>query len=354
MRADKVEVVNNGGGKVEEMSDASGDLSRRMFVASSGAAAASVLLGAQAPSVQEIPIIDCHIHLFDQTRPQGAPYSGGRGNTEPALPARYRKLAAPLGIVGAVEIDASNWIEDNLWVLETIAKEPLIVGTAGNLQPDKPEFKEYLNRYHKNKLFLGFRYGNVWGYSITTQTDNPVFIDGLKLVAEADLVLDTGNPRPDLIAAVLKIKDKVPDLRIVIDHTANLAPDPTPPANGRGVISPSDRAVLESNLRELVKRPNVFFKLSEIMRMQPDGTPVTDPAAYKTRLDYLLDIFGEDRVVFGSDWPNGNAVKNLDTIVKIVRDYFGLKNRVEQEKFFWRNSIQAFKWVKRDPSQPSV
>jgi predicted TIM-barrel fold metal-dependent hydrolase len=122
-------------------------LSRRAFVASTaGAALAGSVkpMDAQAPA---IPIIDCHIHLFDQTRPQGAPYSGGPGgNNEPALPARYHKLAEPLGIVGAIEIEASPWIEDNLWVLEVEEKESIMVGTIGNLQPDKPEFKEYLDR----------------------------------------------------------------------------------------------------------------------------------------------------------------------------------------------------------------
>jgi predicted TIM-barrel fold metal-dependent hydrolase len=111
---------------------------------------------------------------------------------------------------------------------------------------------------------------------------------------------------------------------------------------------------MEANLRELVKRPNVYFKLSEIMQMGTDGTPITDPAVYKPRLDYLMDIFGEDRVVFGSDWPNGNAVAHLDVVVKIVRDYFGPKSRAVQEKFFWRNSIPAYKWIKREPSQASL
>src|SRR5580704_6531903 len=102
-------------------------LSRRRFLA-----AATVGIATNATEAEQtVPIIDCHIHLFDQTRPQGAPYSGGRGNTQPALPARYRRLAAPLGIVGAIEIDASPWIEDNLWVLEQEDKETFMVGTAG-------------------------------------------------------------------------------------------------------------------------------------------------------------------------------------------------------------------------------
>lgn len=126
----------------------------------------------------------------------------------------------------------------------------------------------------------------MWGHNLVGQVDNPVFIEGLKLMAQADLTLDTGNPRPNLIAALVKVKDKVPGLRIVLDHTANLVPRPPVP-NGRGQISSEERPAMEANLRELVKRPQVYFKLSEVMQVGTDGTPVTDPAVYKPRLDYI-------------------------------------------------------------------
>jgi L-fuconolactonase len=297
-------------------------------------------LNAQANS---IPIIDCHIHLFDQTRPQGAPYSGGKGNSQPALPTRYRKLATPLGIVGAIEVEASPWIEDNLWVLEVEARDTLMVGAIGNLQPDKPEFKEYLDRYHKNSLFLGIRYGNLWGYNLVSQSANPAFLEGLKLMQQADLTLDTANPRPDLIEAVIRVSDKVPGLRIVIDHV--------PAMMGR--LDANARKAVEPNLRELAMRPQVYIKVSEVMRLV-DGKASNDPALYKPVLDYFLDTFGEDRLIFGSDWPNAAAVDNLPTIVNIVQDYFNAKGQTAAGKYFWKNSIAAYKWVKRDSSQPQL
>lgn len=151
-------------------------VSRRNFLAAATAATAVVAKTVKAQA-QQIPIIDTHIHLFDQTRPQGAPYAGNPGNTEPAFPETYR-AAAPPGIVGAIEVEASPWVEDNLWVLEVIAKDPIMVGTIGNLQPDKPEFQEYLERYHRNKLFLGIRYGNLWGYNLVSRfTTGPLSKD---------------------------------------------------------------------------------------------------------------------------------------------------------------------------------
>ena len=53
---------------------------------------------------------------------------------------------------------------------------------------------------------------------------NPAFVDGLKLLADADLVLDTANPRMALLQAMVTINDKVPNLRIVIDHLPNFEP----------------------------------------------------------------------------------------------------------------------------------
>lgn len=310
-------------------------LARRAFL---GAAAGEALaLGATSA----IPIIDCHIHLFDQTRPQGAPYSGGPSNTEPALPARYRKLARPLGIVGAIVVESSPWIEDNLWVLQVAEQDPMMAGVIGNLQPEKPEFRQYLDRHHKNRLFLGIRYGNLWGYNLVDQVANPSFIEGLKLIGQAGLTLDTANPRPDLIEAVLRVNDKVPGLRIVVDHL--------PAMMWR--LEAKARANVESSLRELAGRPTVYIKVSALMRIV-EGRPSLDPALYKPLLDHLFQTFGEDKLIFGSDWPNAAAVNNLPAIVRIVQQYFGSRGRTAAEKYFWKNSLAAYQWVRRDPGQP--
>jgi L-fuconolactonase len=316
-------------------------MQRREFLV--GAAALTMTAVRDLPaavSAGPIPIIDTHIHLFDATRPQGAPYKGSaqyEGGV--ALPSMYRALAEPLGIVGAIEIEASPWIEDNLWVLEVSQKETIMVGMVGNLQPEKPEFAEYLERYHRNPLFRGIRYGNLWDYNLVEQVKNPVFLQGLQRLAQADLVLDTANPQVDLLEAIVKVSDAVPDLRIVLDHLPSLDP------------SPSEQARYDTVLRELGSRRKIFAKLSSIDH-QVNGKVVSGLAAHRARLDLLMETFGEDRVVFGSDWPNSVGTASLSQIVELTRAYFA-DRPAAAEKYFWKNSVAAYKWVKRSSNQPS-
>src|SRR5580698_544254 len=134
-------------------------VNRRTFLTTTAAAAIPDLHAAT-----NIPIIDCHIHLFDTSRPQGVPWPDKTDKVlyKTALPDRFRKIAVPLGIVGAIEVEASPWFDDNQWVLDIAAKDKILVGTIGDLEPDKPPFRSQLENLHKNPLFRGIRYGNLW------------------------------------------------------------------------------------------------------------------------------------------------------------------------------------------------
>ncbi len=297
---------------------------RRSFLAT---AAGAAYAAAEAQSTA-IPIIDTHIHLFDPARPQGVPWPSKENAVlyQPALPARYRKIAEPLGIRGAIEVECSPWVEDNQWVLDIAAKDTMLVGTVGNLEPGMPEFPKQLERFHHNPLFLGIRYGNLWGRNLGPELSKPEFVAGLKLVAQAGLVLDTANPNVPLLDAVVRVTDRVPDLRVVVDHLPQLNP-------------PRD-------LREFEKRPQVYVKISQVLR-RVDGRVPENLEFYRARLDEIFGIFGEDRVIYGSDWPNSDQWAPYPKVFNVVREYFTAKGRAIAEKYFWKNSVAAYRWQKR-------
>jgi predicted TIM-barrel fold metal-dependent hydrolase len=306
-------------------------------------AAGSVAAGWASPQSGEIPIIDTHIHLFDTTRKEGVPWPAKDNAVlyRPALPDRYRALATPLGITGAIEVECSPWREDNQWVLEIAARDRIVVGTIGNLEPGKPEFGKELERFHRNPLFRGIRYGNLWDRDFAAVSAKPSFVADLKLLAQASLVLDTANPDPALIETVVRLTDRVPELRVVLDHL----PQCTPPPDAAGL------AAYRANLRELGGRSQVYAKLSGVVRRVAGKVP-QDLDFYRPRLDELYGIFGEDRVLYGSDWPNSDQWAQYPTVLGLVRAYFQTKTRAQAEKYFWKNSVAAYRWVKREAGQP--
>ena len=235
-------------------------------------------------SPENIPVIDTHIHLFDPTRPQGVPWPGKKDTIlyHPALPDRYRQVTDGLGIVGAIEVEASPWLEDNQWVLDIAAKDTLIVGTVGDLEPGHPEFRGHLEQFHKNPLFLGIRCGNLWGRDLAAQVNQREFVADLKALADAGLEMDT-VPDPALIEVVVRLTDRVPNLRVVIDHLPQL----DPPSDGKA------RKALQNNLQELGKRPQVYVKVSSVLRYVDGKVPDTLDF-YRARLDEIWEIFGED------------------------------------------------------------
>jgi len=320
-------------------------MERRGFIKTAAGVALTAAVEPLMGAADRMPVIDAHIHLFDPMRPGGVPWPDKSDTTlyQPALPPRYARLAEPHGIVGAIAVECSPWIVDNFWLHEVVEKNPIMLGFIGDLQPETPDFAATLDRLHRSPLFLGLRYGNLWGRDLHEAAHNFDFISGLRLLAQADLVLETANPDADLIEAVVEISDRVPDLRIVLDHL----PHADPPADASG------RATYDANLRELSKRPNIYVKGSEILR-RIDGRPSLDLASYKAALDRLWDLFGEDRIYFGSDWPNSDTLASYDQTFGIAQQYIATRSVTAQQKYFWKNSISVYKWRPRTAAQTKL
>jgi L-fuconolactonase len=238
-------------------------MDRRSFLVAAAAAA----IGEAAPA--SAPAIDTHMHLFDPERPQGVPWPPKRDPVlyRPALPARYREVSAPFRIAGAIAVECSPWLEDNQWLLDTAAQDPIFVAVVGNLEIGAPDFRPNLERFARNPLFRGLRYGNLWGRNLSVALSRKQFIEDLRFLARAGLSLDTADPDPALLAACVRLSDLVPELRLILDHL----PGADPPSE------PSARKLWYANLRELAPRPQVYVKVSHLLRRVKGKVPRTSP-----------------------------------------------------------------------------
>ena len=310
------------------------NLKRRAFL-QTAVAAPLVATAAEPP----IPIIDTHIHLFDTERAGGVPWPPKDNKVlyQPALPKRLREVIAGHNVVGAIEVEASPWFTDNQWVLDLAAKDTILVGTVGNLEPGKALFASQLETLAKNPLYRGIRYGYLWNRDLRLEMAKPEFMTDLGRLAKAGLLLDTANQTIRLLEDTLRITDRHPSLRIVIDHLPNIR------------LKPAERPTYEKILGEFVARKQVAVKLSAVLLRQKEA----DKPSTASLLDPIYAAFGEDRVLYGSDWPNSDTSGTYAQGLSTIQAYFAPKSRMAQEKFFWRNSLAVYKWVKRTANQPS-
>ena len=307
-------------------------LNRRGVLAGGAALAASPVFAAPP-----IPVIDTHVHLFDPRRPQGVPYAGPKDQPpQIATPGNYREQIAGTGILGSIVVEASPWIEDNLWILERADSDPQFVGVVGSLDPSKPEFPDYLARFSKHPLWRGIRYARVWTMDGDKQVLKPGMAEGLRLLAQTGQTLDMANPSFDLLRGAILAMDAAPGLRVVMDHMPSL--DPTPPT----------QALYDSLTSELAARPGFFIKLSQVMHKDNNGVIKTAP---RERLDRLMTLMGEDRVMFGGDWPNSVGTATIPQALALMRDYFASRPQRQAEKYFWRNSLAIYNWKPRTQAQ---
>lgn len=294
---------------------------------------------ASAPAADAVPIIDSHIHLFDPTRPVFSGYMGSqayRALNKPSLPSMYATLARPAGIVGAIVVESASFIDDNLWYLEVCRADPFMVGVSGSLDPGSPDFGRYVTHFHRDPLYRAIRASRFYSADspgdtgkVTLKPDN---VSNLKLLAQADLALDTANPSMNLMQANVLLADAIPNLRIIMDHLPSF--DPTP----------DNQKAYEAVVKAMADHPNIFVKLTEVYHPRlTDNVIVKDYEPLRTRLEYLFDAFGEDRVMFGTDYPNSYGVATIAEEVALMKRFFSTKSRETAEKYFSKNATRIYK-----------
>ena len=138
-----------------------------------------------------------------------------------------------------------------------------------------------------------------------------------------------------MFAHLVRLSDEVTHLRIVINHL------PFDPAPDEAAAAKAHHA-----LQELGGRPSVFAKVSGVLR-RVNGRVPDEASFYRASLDELWDTFGADRLVYGSNWPVCELLGSYSTVVKVVREYFSGKGAAASERYFWKNSVAAYRWLDR-------
>ena len=312
-------------------------MNRREFVTSGlvGAATLCSLPSLQIADADEtgdqIPVIDAHTHFYDPSRPEGVPWPA-KGDAllyRTVLPAEFKRLTKPFGVTGTVIIEASSWVEDNQWLLNLAAADPFVAGIVGNLAPGEAGFDKLLARFSTNPLYRGIR---ISSDAVKQGLEKQAFLTDLRKMNEADLELDVngGLETLDLVDRLAKL---LPELRIAVNHLANVR-----------IHGKEPPAEWVSGLKTCATHRHVFLKVSALTEgaRTAEQKPPTDTSFYRPILDAAWDAFGEDRLIYGSDWPVSDIASPYKLVLQIVSEFFRDKGLTAAQKFFARNATVAY------------
>jgi L-fuconolactonase len=241
-------------------------------------------------------VIDAHQHVWDLTRAQYSWLDRGLFPIDRTIDFDYlRPLLGDAGIGHTVLVQSADNRDDTDYMFDVAAKHREIVGIVAWVPLDDPKAAASdLAELRTKPLFVGIR--NL----IHTRSDpdwllRPEVDESLGLLEQAGVPFDVVAVLPRHLELVGELSRRHPGLRMVIDHLAK------PP-----IKEVHDDAGSWRQWRTLLSRaaenPRVYAKVSGLY---PSGGDLTDWRADDVRpaLDFALETFGADRLMYGGDWP---------------------------------------------------
>ena len=270
-------------------------------------------------------------------RPEGVSYPSPENklNYRTTLPIHARAQAVPEGVTGVVVVEATDWVEDNQWVLDLAEEEPFIVGLVGRLDPCTDDFATQLDRFSVNPIFQGIRFRK---RPFFQDIDSGSFMADMEALRSRGLVLDTMFSLEDS-GGFFTMLDRLPGLRVMIEHIGGATIDGNKP-DGKWT----------ETMRRAGDYPNVYMKVSALMENSTIQPAPRDVGFFAPTIDTLRSCFGDDRLVYGSNWPVCERAGTYARCIDIVRSYYADKDESVRKKFFGKNSQTLYRWKPRRAS----
>lgn len=306
-------------------------MQRRMFVAGMTAGAAALVgqrahsLAAPVGDADGPPAIDTHVHFFPPLAEKTGTHGAGQ-ERPPAQPGDWQQAAHACGVRQVVVIESSPNPEDNQRLLDLAGRHPEIVGVVGRLPIGAINCPPLIRRFAAHRRFRGIR---LRSDAVLTGLDNAAFLQHMESLADKGLAADVIGPT-QLVAAD-RLAARLPQLRVMLEHMAGarIEGDKPDPRWLDGIAAASRHA-------------NTWLKVSHVI--QSADRDADDPALnrYAPWLEAAWNAFGDDRVMFGADWPVSLRHATYARIHDLVRQFVTGRGAEASRLFFTDNARRAY------------
>lgn len=283
-----------------------------------------------------LPIIDSHVHLWDPTQLHMPWLDDIPMLHRPYTIQEYREQTMGLPIEAIIYVEVNVIPEETLQEARSVVQQaqhnqrnPLIQGiVAAAPVGEGTSLRSYLEALRAIDGHIKGVRRNLQDETMPGFCLQPAFVRDIQLLSEYDLSFDICIIHPQL-PDVIELVRQCPNTRFVLDHVGK-------PDIRQHVLDP-----WRAHMQELASLPNVACKISGMVTEADHYEwTIEDIAPY---LQHVLTTFGEDRVMFGGDWPVMLLASTYQRWLETVDTLTAHLSPSAQRKFWSENARRIYR-----------
>ncbi|KAA5546621.1 amidohydrolase family protein [Adhaeribacter rhizoryzae] len=243
------------------------------------------------------------------------------------LPEHLAPLLQQNGFSGSVAVQALQTEAETEFLLNLATQHDFIKGVVGWTDLQAVDVETKLAKFSQNLKLKGLR------HVVQAEPDDqfllrPDFLRGISLLQKFNLTYDI-LIYPKHLPVATEFVSKFPDQPFVLDHIA------------KPFIKNHQLLPWAQHIQKLANHSNVYCKLSGMVT-EADWH-YWQPTDFKPYLDVVMEAFGPDRLMIGSDWPVCTLAGSYTEVMNLVKDYINQLTQAEREKILGSNAVQFYK-----------
>jgi L-fuconolactonase len=242
------------------------------------------------------------------------------------LPGDLRPLLTENDVTGTVVIQSAQSEKETIFQLRNAEENDFIKGVVGWVDLCSGKIEEDLEFYSGFQKIKGFRHI----LQAETRRDamlQPSFMRGIKMLKNYDFAYDI-LVFADQLKYLPEFISAFPSNKFVLDHM------------GKPAIKDQQIKDWAKEIRDIAVHENVYCKISGMVT-EADWYD-WDPSNFKNYIDTIVESFGANRIMFGSDWPVCLLSASYNKVMLIVQNYFSYFSESEQQQFFSLNASRFY------------
>ena len=280
----------------------------------------------------KFPIVDSHVHLYDVKRFSYGWLAGVPKINRTHLLEDFDRARGPVQVdkivFAEVAVDPGLHLGEAEFIQDMADRDSRLCGIVAHLPLEKGTAVESdILALKKLRNFRGIR------RLIETERNpafclEPDFLAGLRLLAKHDLSFDICI-KHTAMAYALELVRRCPEVSFVLDHI------------GKPDIKNGLREPWWGQIRELALFPNVVCKVSGVITEADHRNWTADQV--KPYVAHVIECFGFDRVMYGSDWTVSELSHPYPTWVEIIDDVVAGASDGELRKLYRETAIRIYR-----------